>query len=432
MLVINNKVHLNKTYTAVLTNMNVKVEKIIADILDVIFTEDSNRYNANFSNILYLTSENIDSLSIDEKYFELLNNFNLTFPIKIDTCPAYAVESPDFKKNFFSEYDIIILGFINNISENIFNIVKSRATGKKIYIFGDAITNSPEHNNYYMRHLTSASMVQQIKDFDNDFRISDKKRLNIALRKLRKDTIDLSSEIKEIHNTLKIEYNDTIDTNVISEFLDANESSLVVVPKRFLPKLNSALYYSTFASPHIEFREGDTYYTKYPYTFTNEQGFIIVVPALSQITILNNKSGVYVENHRCNICDISIQYTDSKGMIQKEMLMNVAIDLSAFLLNFNIDDHPDNASEYEEIINNLDDYNEFSVKLDSTILSLVPFRILNSETAKYNTVKSVLSYIELIEKDIMYISDTSYFKHFTKVTDFIHIIYTDEFRPDII
>jgi len=423
LLVENDKIFLNKNLAFVNAEFHTDVKKIVADVLEgAVFSKNPALLKADFSNVLFITSDTTDTnLVIPEEYFEILNQVKkFKFPATINTISNYMLVD-DIHKNLFTNYDIVIMGFINNISESIFFKVKNRAFDKKLFVFGDPLCNSPEHNEYYMRYLTSAALEHRLTT--DTYRISDKKRLNTTLSKLRKEKTDIQKDISSSINSI-IEYNEFIKTSVIFDFLDTpDRSSLVVLPKRFLPSINSYLY----TKPSISIQAGDILYNKYPYLVKGKRK-LTVIPALSKVEIIKPGHTMVIDGHTCIVCDVVINYATEETPNNQVILNDVYIDFSNYIMNFDMNSFPSNSDDFRNIIGNIDINDELRTKLDCTVMQIIPFKIVSSEIPKYVQTDATLSYIETIEGKVSYTSDTLYYKHFCNTKDLIYIIYSEQFN----
>ena len=273
-----------------------------------------------------------------------------------------------------------------------------------------------------MKLLTNAS--HNLKIDPDKFRVSDSKKVNIALNKLRKDATELNQLTNS--SSIHVDYTDIVDISEIEEFLTTNEDSLVIVPKRFFSNINSRLWTSTREST-ININAGDIFYTRYPFTLINGKN-VEVIPAMSKVRIvIDNNRKTHISGRDCKLYDVIFTFKREFEDVEVSISgRDVLVDFSAFLLNFSPDYHPGNMEEYDEVFGNMEQY-DFNVVLDPTILTLVPYRIVFSEDAKYSKSMNTLSYIERNERNLGYRSDTSWYKHFCKTLDNIYIKYADDF-----
>jgi len=424
MIEISEKISINKTVNVVLCEMNTKVEKIVADILVTLHHIDPNVFLNGVSNILFITSESHDAkeTTIDLKYFD--EKIFTTAP-KIPTVSAYKIDiEGGISSRFFQSYEIIIMGFFNCMSENIYSTVRNKNTGKKIFLFLDNLIDAPEYNNDFTRYSVNANML--MSHVSDEFRLSEKKRLNVFLGRLRKQNVDFS-QMNQIPSMVSLSYGKSISTKLIDSFLSDHPTGLVVVPRRFLSYVNS--YFKEDNS--LDFNPGDLLYNKYPYVFESKnKGQVITIPAMSKIEIIKPGPDIVLELDGYETigrkCDIKITYETEE--YEKHILVyDAVIDFLSYLLNFDPESHPDSMEYFEKITSIIPQMNFREHNKDSTILTLVPYRIVSSDIPKYVTVDSILSFIETMERDIMYVTDSSYYKHFCKVKNYVEVVYSEEF-----
>ena len=252
-----------------------------------------------------------------------------------------------------------------------------------------------------------------------------KRQIDSTLNKLRKDATDLTQLTNS--SSIHVDYTDVVDISEIEEFLATNEESLVIVPKRFFSGINSRLWTSTKEST-INIVAGDVFYNRYPFTLIHGKT-VDVIPAMSEVRIImDNNRKTFISGRECKLYDVVFtfkrEFEDIKVSISAS---DVLIDFSSFLLSFSPDYHPGNIDEYDEIFANMEEY-DFNIVLDPTILTVVPYRIVFSEDAKYSKSLNTLSYIERNERSLGYRSDTSWYKHFCKTLENIYIRYADDFN----
>lgn len=429
MIVVNEKIHFHKKMVVVETEMHTDIRKIVADILESCYHDDVCTYGLEIDTdrILFISDSAQEEyiMEIDEEFFnDFKDKPTIKFPILINVYPAYKITDSDlFNDDIFFDYRMLIVGFINNISDSIWNIIKDKLHSTKSYIFGDSLIESPEYNNYFMKLLTNAS--HNLKLDPDKFKLSGAKRVNMALNKLRKDATDLSQLAN--NNAIHVDYTDSVDISEIEDFLTTNESSLVIVPKRFFSSINSRLWTSTREST-IDIVAGDVFYSRYPFTLINGKR-IEVIPAMSKVRIVMDSNRMtHISGRDCKLYDVIFTFKREFEDIEVSIsAKDVLIDFSSFLLNFSSEYHPGNMDEYDEVFSNMENY-DLSLMLDPTVLTLVPYRIVFSEDAKYSKSLSTLSFIEKNERSLGYKSDTSWYKHFCRTLDNIYIKYADDFN----
>ena len=426
MIVLNEKMcTVNRGLSVISVEMHTRTEKIIADIMSYLATEDPNVFVRGTSSILYVSgdSKNTQELIISQEYFESPIYHLANKEVTIRTISAYHLEANEalLDIKFFQNYDIVIIGMINCISERTFDNIRILNGGKRIYIFGDPLVESNDHNNYCMRYLTIANMNMRLDNSDTS-RISDKKRLNVCLTKLRKQKLSIINDIRTVPGCIDVDFsNTTISIAKIREYLADNESAVVVLPKRFISSINSYLK----STQSLHFNSGDVLYNKYPYTYM-EEGKAVTIPILSTITIMNTEEEVEINGRACMICNIMISYNNDITTINR-LIPRATIDFTSYIMNFDRYNHLSMNDYFNSAIDLLDEYNELSNKLDSTVLSLIPYKIISPDVVKYTNTSSTLGYIEGMSRSLIYNAEINYYKYFCKTNDMIHIIYADEF-----
>lgn len=443
MIKINEKIHFPKKMQIMDVEMNTDHKKIIADVLEHFFYDDI-KYNKklNLNKLIYI-SDNAQTnyiLKIDKKYFDKFLDFEniISFPILVNVVPAYKLphmKEEDLQDVFFDN-NFFIVGFINNIHEEIYRIITTRTYSSLVVVFGDPLVESPEFGNYFLKILTNNSFSHKIEA--DQFRLSDKKKINIGLCKLRKNQADIN-QISSSSNMI-VEYQPVINIDEIEDFL-MNPDSYVVAPNEFSYVINSEMFKNKYGD-RLELNQGNIFYTRYPYVL-EDCGKIDIIPPLSQVElivlnrIVESKYGLKFYDF-----DVLFRFKDENNNDVSLIGKNVLINYYAFMQLFELD----RFSNYEEI-NDISEYlerveNSFETKeaaydsineYHTTELQLYPFKLISSDDIKYCiNCKNLLAYIERNERSVNYTYDSNYFKLLCKATDMINIKYADEFIRDIL
>ena len=423
----NKKIYFNRSQYIIETEFHTDTRKIIADILEMLYYDEIVEYgiNLDFSNIVYISNKAryAEMIEIPKEFFEEFQNLqNIEFPVKVFAVPpAYLL-----KQNALFNFNVIIMGFINNIHPKYYDIV-SRYSTSKIVLFGDPLIDAPEYNNYHMRLLTNAAYQQKLEP--DLFRNSDKKRINIALNKFRKESFDLGSISS--NSCVNLNYDSQLNTQILDDYINESQDNWVIIPKHTIAKINSLMWLSK-KSARLDINMQDIFYTKYPFVLESYDGESITIPALSKVYILLDNHDVQRSNHNGHICksySVMFEYKNKDGKIVKiQNLPPVYIDYYSFLMGFDPELHGENHDEYIEMITFMDQIKEVGV-IDDNILEIVPFRILTPEICKYVPIPNLLVYFEVEDRNINYLYDYWY-KQLATTLNTINIRYMEVFRND--
>ena len=428
MLNINNKIYLNKRFSVYQVELNSMNEIALAHILAHAYSiVDTHIDDIEFDDVLFITDTTPTDLLLESSDFKEagVTMQRSNFPKRIRTTSAYNFNNiTDEHQAYKAGVNLVVVGFINTIPEHIFsNIMELFGRGVNYAVFGDSIVDAPESNSYFMRYLTNSSVSVRL-DYDN-CRISDKKKINNTLSKLRKDLNNLSEITSS--NYVSLTSLNTIDIPTIANYLEDKTLeheylvNTVVVPKRFYGKVNSLYYRFMTSKSSLDLTIGDSFYVKHHWTVEQNKNKY-VIPPLTKITILQIGRQAFIQGHRCYLCDLAIEDPSGEG---KPLIVNsAAIDFTDYISNFSRDDHPENWDDFEDLLKNVDYYQRIH---DSDILKIIFAPILNSDMTKYyRPVGKTLAYIEMIERSY-YSSDTNWYKLFAHTIDKIDIIFSDEF-----
>lgn len=424
MLNINNKMYLNKRFAVVDVEFNTMFEIVLAHILAHSYAiADTHIEDIEFDDVLFISDRPVPQhLLLESNDFKEagVTMQRSNFPKRVKTCSAYEFnEITDRLYNYREGNHLIVIGYVNTIPEHIFtNIITFFGRGVNFAVFGDPIIDAPEHNSYFMRYLTNASIGIRL-EYD-DYRISDKKKINNTLFKLRKDVSSLTEITASNH--VNISGTDVIDIGLISEYLNTDDDTIngVIVPKRLYSKVSSALYQYKNSKSSLDFNIGDIYYTKFNWVF-EQDGNTYVIPPMSKILIMQIYNQLFVQKHRCYICDISIQVNGEPFTVR-----NAVIDFTDYLFNFDQEQHPENMEDYDDMIRDINVFNQHIY--DSSVLKVVFAPLMTSETSKYYyPMNKTMSFIETIERDSYYSTDFNWYKHFCNTIEQIDVVISDEF-----
>lgn len=422
MLNINNKMYLNKRFTAVDVEFNTMPEIVLAHILAHAYSiADTHIEDIEFDDVLYIADTHIQNgtLLLESNDFReagvTIQRSN--FPKRVRCCHAFEFNELNEDILPYREgVNLVVIGYINTIPEHIFtNIQNFFGSSVNYVVFGDPIIDAPEHNSYFMRYLTNSSVSIRL-DYDS-YRKSDKKKINNTLFKLRRDVTDTSDITASNH--VSITSSSSISIPDIANFLNSREN-LVVVPKRLYPKIQSMLYQYITSRSLLDLQPGDVYLLKN--TWTCKQGNIrYVVPPLTTVRIMKIYNQVFIQNHRCFVCDVSLE--DPNG--QFVLMNNVVIDFTDYLFDFDARQHPENLEDYDDIVRNI---NQFNTTIhDSSVMKIMFSGCITSDMIKYYPSKATRAYIETIGRDAYYTTDFNWYKIFCNTTELMDIVFTQEF-----
>lgn len=423
----NKKIYFNRGQYVIETEFHTDIRKIIADTLEFLYHDEIVEYgiNLNFNNVIFISSsvQYAEFIEIPKEYFEEFQSIqNIDFPVKIFTVPPAYVLKPNSLYNF----NIIIMGFINNIHPKYYDNI-SRYSTSKIILFGDPLIDAPEYNNYHMRLLTNAAYQQKL---DPDmFRNSDKKRINIALNKFRKESFDLASISS--NNAVNLTYDSLLNTKILDDYINESLDNWVIIPKHTMAKINSLMWLNK-KSARLDISMQDIFYTKYPFVIEQDNGDTITIPALSKVYILLDQEDTQrsnVNGHLCKSYSVMFEYKNKDDKIIKiQNIQPIYIDYYSFLMSFDPELHGENHDDYLEMIYYMDHIKEPNV-IDDNILEIVPFRILTPEICKYVKIPNLLVFFEIEDRNINYLYDYWY-KQLATAIDTINIKYMEVFRND--
>ena len=401
--------------TVVSCEMNLKLEKIVGQILSIMATYDTSVFrDGNTSSVLFISSHIYSNTKIQIP--KLFVNFD--FPgdyLTVDAMSAYNfLNMNNFDKSKLTNHSVIILGFLNCIPETVLFTIVNNISSQLMYVFGDRLVDSPELGEYAQRYLANVQYDIRTDSSSGDL-VSTKKRMSSLVKKLRESKYTTNGN-DEAFDGVTIRNNTDIPTGEIEAYL--RDGGYVVVPKRFLAQINSIIYGDTDVGPHV----GSTVYNLTPYIYQNDDMRLIVPPG-TPITIIN--VGETYEVSGGLIKTIDMMY-DINGV--NNVLMGVPVNMTSYLLSFDPNMQIGNIDEYNYILSNIQNtsYNE-SVH-DFNFMYIAPFRLMSSNYIKYMEPNNLLCYIESIVRSDLYSKDTSYFNSVCRVRDILDLRFNFEFN----
>lgn len=424
MIQYNQKIFLTNKVSAVEVDYNVKKEVVLSHIISYLFNENiETNQPIDTSNILFVTDDtshtilDVFSTALDEEFCPSVNKLNVK-TVNVNKFKELTEKFPEE----FTNINTVILGFVNVIPPILFHNVLKLFESCNIIIFGDPNIENQEYGNYFARYLTNKSL--SIKLIYDVGRFSPSKKINNLVHRLRKDCDNLFENT--LNNAVDISQHEVIRSDYIAECL--NNDRVVVVPKRIYGLVMSKFYESEFVKSDLDLTEGMIYHTKRPYLYRDKN---VVIPAYTKIKLINidrRYTTDIKDGDDILIMEATLKIVDDtspeeiKGMI----LENVLINMTDYFKQFAPNQHPE---QFDIIMNEVNKLN-ISVSIDSEpeIMKITPFKILNTVDTKYINVDKMTAFIETVERDIHFSTDSFYYNHFARVKDDLVIFYSDEFE----
>ena len=430
MIVTNDKMYMYRRLTAVDAELNIKSSTIVAHLLAHSYSVALNMNVPIDFKCLYITcdfSAN-GSMVIDPDQIQLaMNGVRVTEdPVTITCENAWNFIDPSYITNWSVDrgFQQVIIGPINLIPEIILHTILQCFPYAEIFMYGDPLVDSPEYYNQHMNYLSNACLTVRVDYGVN--RISEKKKVNNVLTKMRKDNTQLGD--LSINTSVSVNNDNNINYVFIKQYLDEDPHSCVIVPKRLYSELNSALFYDLYGRDDLNPQVMETYMFKYPYTFKGHITFpdgsktimTIPLPAMTKFRIVQIYGKVINNYNNREYMRVDIQLMDNS------ILYDIMIDMDDFFLQFNPEFHPANMEVFgtiHETCEHTPTYFEF----DPNCIKMCISRMVTSDQTKYFISTKTLDFIELIERNSHFGTDSNWFKHFCNTLDEIDIIYCDEF-----
>lgn len=430
MIVANDKMYMYRRLTAVDAELNIKSSTIVAHLLAHSYAVALNMNVPIDFRCLYITCDFSANgvMTIDPEQFQLaLNGVKvIDQPINITCENAWNFMDQECINRWSADtgYQQVIIGPINLIPEIILQTILECFPHAEIFMYGDPLVDSPEYYNQHMNYLSNACLTVKVDYGVN--RISEKKKVNNVLTKMRKDNTQLGD--LSINTSVSVNNDNNINYVFIKQYLEEDPNSCVIVPKRLFAELNSALFYDTYGRDDLNPQIMETFLLKYPYTFRGNVTFpngdkvniTFPMSAMTQFRIVQIYSNVVNNYNNREYIRVDIQLMDGT------ILYDIMIDLDDFYLQFNPEFHPGNLEQFRTIQQTCEQtptYFEF----DPNSMKMCISRMITSDQAKYFRSTKTLDYIELIERESHFGTDSNWFKHFCNTLDEIDIIYCDEF-----
>lgn len=434
MIVVNDKMYMYRKLIAVDAELNIKPETVIAHILAHSYQTALNMNVPVDFKCLYI---NCDSESYINGMLEIsgdqlqaaLNgaSVNLEPSYKIETVNAWTLLDEKHLTEWYNhnQYLQVIVGPINLIPESVLQNILVCFHNSEIYLYGDPLIDSPEYYNHHMNYLTNTTLSLRVDYGVN--RISDKKKLNNVLTKMRKDNMQLGDI--SINTSVSVNNDNNINYIFIKQYLEESPGSTVVVPRRLYPEMNSALYYDLYGTDNLDIDIMNEYLFRLPYLFSGRVSFIngesspyfvLPIAPMTKFRVLN-KYGTVINNYNNKeYLRVDIQLMDGT------ILHDLMIDLDDFMLQFHPELHPANIETFKTI-QHMYETTPTYFEFDPSSVKICISRLTTSDYTKYFTSTKTLAYIELIERESSFGTDANWFKHFCKTLDEIDIIYCEEF-----
>lgn len=422
------KIFYQKRITCLTVPWNVLPEKIVSDVISYW----SSNMNFDIRQTNKLGTVRIccitDGLSEPTKYSidpEMIEGFNLREPIEVSAYPIWYFYHPDIGNKLHNElvdnFDLYVIGRINCVNEDILSSLRTLLPWQSFILYGDPTMDAPEHDNRFARFLSNSCI--EIKDNFDLGKVSRYKKINSTLSRLRQT--DDEAVFKKISSAGPVRINSVRNYN-INDIMDTlnEEDSFVCVPRRMYPQIMNEIWHDLGRPSDISQQVGDTFYVKYPYVGRDEKDEIKIVLPMNKVkfTWIDNRE-IMVDGHQCFLAHGKIYDRQGNEMFY---LNDIVLDHSDYVLGFDNSDYQFVNVEDFEIANELVRSGRWR-NLGNEVMCIIPFKIVTPEWTKYFTAKKITAYIEYIERDIGYRSDSNWYKYICNATDEVDINYTDEF-----
>lgn len=397
MLQEHTKIYLNKDLLTVSTDINIRKDIILADIIDWCHKTYFQNSRDLPNNILYVSdtdTENIivpkDLLPSGQEGIPALKDI-LFDSMNIQTINAFRFDmdfeedDPILTHNF---YKIVIIGHINNIPNRLLNKIMHIYRNSLLVIFGDEVLTGVDQTPFHLRYLTNSNL--QIKTEKSDECISTVKKVNTAINQMKRPMLKYSN-LSSSSITTNVKHNISEDdiVNIIDteNTLSAdNEKFQIIVPHRLFNDIISDTYIKHFGAEDIGITILRPYYLRMPYFFINKNPkfnqFILLEP-MTKVMIVNIKNIGTRDKDTVFICDLMVLDGPYKDIEVKDVIINY----SAYASLFNPDKHIFSYAIYDD---------PTLKPWDSTELYITPFPITTYEYAKMCTANRTYAFVETI------------------------------------
>ena len=420
------KVFYHKRTECLSVPWNITAKKIISDV--IVLVSKNMRFNINEINdfgtiricglLTGITKQEKIVIKSDE--FE---DFSPGKDIEVSVFPIWEFAIFDIESKYADKmvknFDFYVIGSINCIDSSIIDNLRNVFPWQSFMLYGDTFLDNPEYDNSTAKFLTNVSY--ELRDNFDFNKVSQIKKINIALARLRSDDVSVFNKIS-VSNIVDISKCSSIDLNDIMYYLE-DKDRFICVPRRIYSSIINELWYNKGKPTDLTPQIGDTFYVKYPYVCEVGHDIVTIEP-MNTIKIMEiGAEPLMVDNHECYECNIKVFDRDGSELYY---LGKVIIDFSDYLLNFSNDNYEyDNTEEFEYVSNLLND-GKF-INLGNEVMCIQPFRVIIPELTKYFTCKKIAAYIEFVERHYGVRSDSNWYKYVCNATEEIVIKYTDEF-----
>lgn len=400
--------------TSVSCEMNLKLEKVVGQILSIMTMYDNNIFrDGNASSVLVISSHHYNNMTMEIPATFTTFNFNADM-LTVNTMSAYSfINMSDSDRHLLNNYSVIIVGFINCIPEAILSNILNSVSYQLVYAFGDRLVDSPEIGDYAKRILSTSQFDIKTDSSSNDL-VTTKKRMSSLVKKLR-ETRYTTNGVDDEFDSVTIRNVPDIYTGEIESHL--RDGGYVIVPKRFLAQINSILLADTDVGPYV----GATVFNLTPYVYQTDDKKLIV-PPMTPITIVNVGDTFESNGGLIKIIDMMC---DINGV--NNVLMGVPVNMTSYLLQFEPNMQISNIDEYKYILSNASTTSYSESMHDFNFMYISPFRLTSSNYIKYCEPDRLLCYIESIVRSDLYSQDTSYFNSVCRVKGSIDLRFNYEF-----
>lgn len=424
MIQYNQKIFLTNRLSVVEVDYNVKRDVVLSHILSFLCAESIEEYQPiNTSQILFITDE-VTEHGMNMYKTRILQDFCKSVNVAdVSTVSCHAFTGLTESPLDFSNISTVVVGFINVIPPKVFREIVDFFRNTTVIIFGDPNIENQEYSNYFSRYLTNKSLSIKL-DYDTG-RYSDSKKINNLVMKLRKDSDGLFENT--LNNSIDIQEMDVIHPSFILNKLESHDVT-VVVPKRLYGDIMSKCYELKNGTSDISLKMGTELYIKRSYLDVDSG---VVVPAYTKCVVIDTFrefTSVSHDSDAITMLECTIHLTDNRlpDQLKNKVLRGVLVNITDYYKQFNPNLHPEQYDVISESIGKLN----ISTSDDSNpaLMKVTPFKILTTSDTKYCDTDKMTAFIETIERDIHFSTDTFYYNHFSRVKSELDIFYSDEFE----
>lgn len=368
------------------SEISMKRKILLENILNYIYSDDLNKHklNISLSNVLYITDGTEKDITIE------FNNKNISIETINFLRFSNSVISKDKIQELFYSKSVIIIGCVNRISPSITMRLLRTFSSHLVCIYGDtSLSYQDEYKSFYTNFFTN-TIVSISESYNKDAFDINKKKIYNVLMKIRRG---LEPEKLSQSSIFNLKDDSHISISEISEILDNEPETAIVIPEVYYNNVNSLLFQYKYNRSDLTPSVGDEFFNVYPLVIKknkdNEKEEATIIYPMSKIVITAEPlSDPYYSNGRILIdINIAVNGTNYYG---------VPFDLSFHLKNYSSDLHTEHVDEYE-IINNIERSSMETSDEDYTTLKCLAFKVLKPLYVKQHKFKNIIAYHLAIE-----------------------------------